>query len=64
MSNVSRSGALKLKEDVELLNRVQRKVTKMIRGSEHLSCEDRLKELSLFSLEKAVGETSLWPYSI
>ena len=37
---------------MELLERIQRRATKMIQGMEHLCYETRLRKLRLFNLEK------------
>ncbi|GAB0182432.1 hypothetical protein GRJ2_000708500 [Grus japonensis] len=44
--------APQFKKDRELLERVQRRVMRMMRGLEHLLCKERLRELGLFGPEK------------
>lgn len=49
---------------MDLLDRVQRTAIRMIRGMEHLPCEDRLGEVR-FNLEKqGSGKISLRPSCI
>ena len=40
------------RKDMDLLKQVQRRAMKMIRGMEHLSYKERLRQLGLFSLQK------------
>jgi len=44
--------ALHFKQDEELLERVQRRTARMVRGLEHLCYEERPRDLGFFSLKK------------
>lgn len=44
--------SLQHKKGMDLFEWVQRRDIRMIKGLEHLSCQDRLRELGLLSLKK------------
>ncbi len=57
MSSVFRSGLSRIKRDKEPLHSESSKVvTKMFKGHKHLSYKVKVRNLGLFSLEKAPGD--------